>query len=91
MVLLACNNEEDLIKHECARMLTIFFLILPYGSYLLPWKQEFLVDLAQKVLQPFSRPNDASEKEGRALIPFLAPLRGQKMKSTEQHFLLAVL
>ena len=33
-----------------------------YGSYLLPWKPEFLSNLAQNQMQPFPHPNDASDK-----------------------------
>ena len=43
----------------------IFFMFFPlqvYGSYLLPWKPEFLSDLAQNLTQPFPLLNDALDK-----------------------------
>ena len=38
VVLLTCKNEEETIKKEGARVLTIFSPLNPYGSYLLPWQ-----------------------------------------------------
>ena len=42
-----CKYEEDLIKNEGARVLTRFSPLKPYGSFPLPWKPEFLSDLAK--------------------------------------------
>ena len=39
----------------------VFFPLLVYGSYLLPWKPEFQSDLAQNLMQPFPL-NDALNK-----------------------------
>ena len=39
-----------------------FSVLLPYGGYLLSWKPEFWLDLAQNPMQHFPHPNDASDK-----------------------------
>ena len=41
VVLKTCKTEEDLMKTEGVRVVTIFPPLQPYESYLLPWKQEF--------------------------------------------------
>ena len=40
-VLVTCKNKEDPNENESTRVVTRFSPILPYGSYLLPWKPEF--------------------------------------------------
>ena len=40
----------------------MFFPLIVYGSYLLPWKPEFQSDLAQNLMQPFPLLNDALDK-----------------------------
>ena len=37
------------------------FLLLVYGSYLLPWKPEVFSDLEQNLMQPVPHPNNASD------------------------------
>ena len=61
-VLVTCKYEEDPIKIEGAGVDTTLSPLYPYGSYLLPWTPEFRSDLAQNLMQPFSHPNDGSDK-----------------------------
>ena len=61
-VIVTCKYEKDLIKSIQENMMTPFFPLLLYGSYLLPWKPEFWPDLDQNVLKSFPHPNDASDK-----------------------------
>ena len=61
-VLVTCKNEEDPIKNEGARVVTIFSPLYSYGSYRLPWTPEFRSDLVQSLMPPFPLPNDASDK-----------------------------
>ena len=58
-IFVTCKYEEDPIKNE---VFTTFSPLYPNGSYWLPWKPEFQSDLAQKLMQPFPHPNDASDK-----------------------------
>ena len=60
--LVTWKYEEDPIKNEGATVFTTFSPLYLYGSYPLPWKPEFQSDLAQNLMQPFSYPNDASDK-----------------------------
>ena len=41
VVLVTYKNKEEPIKTEGARVVTRFFPLQPYGSYLLQWKPEF--------------------------------------------------
>ena len=50
------------MKNEEARVVTGFSLLWSYGSYLLPWKPKFWSHLAQYLMQPFPRPNDAPDE-----------------------------
>ena len=61
-VLVTCKYEEDPINNEGARVVTSFFPLKLYGSYLLPWKPEFQSDLAKNLMQLFPHPSDASDK-----------------------------
>ena len=61
-VIATCKYEEDPIKNLWENVMTPFFPLVPYGSYLLPRKPEFWSDLAQNLMQPFPHPNDASDK-----------------------------
>ena len=40
-VIVTCKYENDLIKSIRENVMTPFFPLLLYGSYLLPWKPEF--------------------------------------------------
>ena len=62
IVLVSCKNKEEQIKNEGARVVTRFSQLLPYGSYLLPWKPEFWSDLTQNLMQSVPHPNDASDE-----------------------------
>ena len=61
-VIVTCKYEKDPIKSIRENMMTSFFPLQLYGSYLLPWKPEFWSDLDQNLLKPFPHPNDASDK-----------------------------
>ena len=61
-VIVTCKYEKDPIKNSRENVATPFSPLLPYGSYLLPWKPEFCSDLAQNLMQAFPYPNDASDK-----------------------------
>ena len=60
-VIVTCKYEKDPIKNSRENVATPFSSLWPYGSYL-PWKPEFLSDLAQNLMQAFPHPNDASDK-----------------------------
>ena len=74
IVLVTCKYEEDPIKNEDARVLTRFSPLLPYGSYLLPWKPEFQSDLTKNLKQPFPHPNDASDKNLVTIGPLVSEI-----------------
>ena len=62
VVLVACKNKEEQIKNEGARVVTRFFPIITYGSYLLPWKPKFRSDLTQNLMQSIPHPNNAPDE-----------------------------
>ena len=78
-VLVTCKYEEDPIKNEGARVDTTFSPLKPYGSYPLPWTPEFLSDLAQNLMQPFTHPNDNSDKISLQLAHWLRRYSSLKM------------
>ena len=61
-VIVTCKYEKDPIKNIRENVMTPFFPLKLYWSYLLPWKPEFLTDLHQNAMQPFPYPTDASDK-----------------------------
>ena len=62
MFSLPASMKKIRSKMKEARVDTTLSPLYPYGSYLLPWTPEFRSDLAQNLMQPFSHPNDGSDK-----------------------------
>ena len=62
LTLLPCKNKEGPMKNVSARVVTRFSPLLPYGSYLLQRKPEFLSDFAQNLMQAIPLPNDAPDE-----------------------------
>ena len=57
IVLVTFKNDEDPININVARVVTTFYSLYPYGSYLLPFKPAFSSDLYQILIHVIPYPS----------------------------------
>ena len=61
-ILVISKYKKDRIKNNRENVETSFSPLYVNGGFLLPWKPEFLSNMPQNLMQPFSHPSDATHK-----------------------------